>query len=41
MDDDVEDLLVVAVVLDAPVEERRGVALARRLLRSWTGVRAP
>jgi hypothetical protein len=41
MNDDVEDLVVVAVVLDVPLEERRGVALARRLLTSWTSLRAP
>jgi hypothetical protein len=35
IDDDVEGLVVVAVVLDVPLEERRGVALARRLLTSW------
>jgi hypothetical protein len=29
------------MVLDVPLEERRGVALARRLLTSWTSLRAP
>jgi hypothetical protein len=32
--DGVEDLVVVAVVLDAPLEVRRGLPLARRLLTS-------
>jgi hypothetical protein len=41
LDDDVEDLAVVVVVLDVLLMVRRGVALARRLLRSWTSVRAP
>jgi hypothetical protein len=31
----------MAMVLDVPLEERRGVALARRLLTSWLSVRAP
>ena len=35
INDDVEDLHVVALVLDVPLEKRRGVALARRLLTSW------
>jgi hypothetical protein len=35
INDDVEDLVLVVVVLDVPLKERRGVALARRLLTSW------
>jgi hypothetical protein len=41
INDDVEDLAVVAVVLDVPLKVRRGVALARRLRASWTSLRAP